>query len=121
LKDHAGIWPEVKFEKTITLKSVSLRRLMKEEGIDASLYDALVMDTQGSELLILQGAGGSLDRFQYVKSEAPDFESYAGCCRVSDLSDFLSTRGFRERRRDPFAKRDAGGIYFDVIYQRSDR
>ena len=43
-----------------------------------SAWDALVMDTQEPELLILKGAEPMLSQFKYIKTEAADFESYVG-------------------------------------------
>ena len=56
LARHREIWPDVKYVSTVTLKSVTLDTLLKRTGNDNSAYQALVMDTQGSELLVLKGA-----------------------------------------------------------------
>ena len=84
-------------------------------------YQALVMDTQGSELLVLKGATQSIPELQYIKIEAPDFESYAGCCLVDDLIDFLEPFGFREMNRTKFAEHPNGGSYYDVVFKRKRR
>ena len=57
LKEHRDVWPKVDFTKTITLRSSTLATLLARERIDPQRYDALVMDTQGSELLVLQRRG----------------------------------------------------------------
>ncbi|HEX3109983.1 MAG TPA: FkbM family methyltransferase [Thermoanaerobaculia bacterium] len=115
---HGDIWPDVTFEKTISLEGLTLPSLIAREGIDLSAYDALVIDTQGSELLVLRGAALLLPFFQYVKLEAADFELYAGCCRLEDVETFLKQFGFREFARRRFAKHPAGGGCYDVIYER---
>jgi len=115
---HKDIWPDVTFEKTITLRSHTLSSLLEQERIDPADYDALVMDTQGSELLVLQGAAPLLKHFTYIKTEVPDFEAYAGCCRVADIAQFLERHGFKELSRFPFALHPHGGRYYDVVYQR---
>jgi FkbM family methyltransferase len=115
---HKDIWPNIKFEKQITLRSTQLPTLLEREGIDLRDYDALVMDTQGSEMLVLKGALPILRRFKYIKTEVPDFESYAGCCQLSELSPFMAQHGFREYSRRQFAKRAGGGSYFDIVYKR---
>jgi len=76
------------------------------------------MDTQGSELLVLKGGLSLLKNFQYIKTEAADFESYKGCCLINDLSKFLNKLGFKEIKRIKFATRKKGGNYFDVLYER---
>ena len=115
---HQEIWPEVKFERTINLRSSTLPSLLLNHRIDIGKYDMLVMDTQGSELLILKGAIPLLNKLKYIKTEAPDFESYKNCCQVEDLETFLRPYGFREYSRHRFARRRTGGCYYDIVYVR---
>ncbi|MHA4811979.1 FkbM family methyltransferase [Flavitalea flava] len=115
---HHDIWPEVKYEKTINILSSSLPSLLKDNDIDHRKYDMLVMDTQGSELLVLKGATPILEGFTYIKAEVPDFESYKGCCQVEDLHLFLENHGFKEYTRHRFAKRRGGGSYYDIVYKK---
>jgi FkbM family methyltransferase len=119
LKEHKDIWPGVVYEETISLQSKTLTSLLQDENIDPSSFDALVMDTQGSELLVLKGGWPILKNFHYVKTEVADFESYAGCCRLEDLDQFMRTHGFREFSRHAFAHRDGGGTYYDITYKRN--
>lgn len=119
LKQHKEVWPKVAFTRSIALRSVTLPTLLEREGIDPRAYDALVMDTQGSELLVLKGAESLLPRFAYIKTEVPDFEAYAGCVQLAELTAFLAARGFIELTRNQFASRAAGGHYYDVVYRRT--
>lgn len=118
LKEHRDVWPKVDYTRTIALRSTTLTTLFAREGVDAARYDALVMDTQGSELLVLRGAEPLLHNFKFVKTEAPDFEAYVGCARLQDIAAFLATRGFIEHSRHRFAERAGGGAYYDVVYAR---
>jgi FkbM family methyltransferase len=115
---HRDIWPEVAYERTIALRSKTLATVVRDERIDIRQYDALIMDTQGSELLVLQGAAPILHNFTHIKTEVPDFESYSGCCQLRDMAAFLTRAGFRESSRRKFAERAAGGCYYDVVYRR---
>ena len=118
LKDHADIWPDVHYNSELRLTGVTLATLFAREGVDAAQYDALVMDTQGSELLVLQGAVPLLRHFTYVKTEVCDFEAYAGCCQLADIDAFMRRHGYAEIARRPFATRPQGGTYYDVTYRR---
>jgi FkbM family methyltransferase len=118
LKLHKDIWPDVTFTKSLALRSITLPSLLRKEGIDIGNYNALIMDTQGSELLVLEGAAPILPRLRFVKTEVSDFESYEGCCQLDEMNRFLGQHGFRERYRYPFARRAEGGIYYDVTYER---
>ncbi len=81
-------------------------------------YDTLVLDTQGSELLVLKGAAALLPYFKYIKVEAADFDAYAGCCRLSELDDFARARGFRRMLTQRIAHKTAVGTYYELVYRR---
>jgi FkbM family methyltransferase len=115
---HQEMWPEISYTSTIALTGVTLGTILETEHIDIKEFDALVLDTQGCEQRILAGAGSLLANFKFVKVEVPDFESYKGCCQISELSAFMSSNGFREHRRLPFMHIPKVGTYFDVIYKR---
>lgn len=120
LKQHKDIWPAVNYTKTVPLKSITLATLFKNEHINARNYQALILDTQGSELLVLRGSLSILNSFRYIKTEVADFESYEGCCQLSDINDFMLEHGFKELSRNKFASRAEGGNCFDVVYKRQD-
>lgn len=117
LGGHSQMWPDVKYTHTITAKCITLGSLLARERIDVRRFDALILDTQGSELKILKGAASLLPNFRFVKVEVPDFESYKGCCQISELSDFMLSNGFSEHSRVPFMQTSNLGTYFDVIYR----
>lgn len=121
LKYHKDIWPEVEYVEEIEMESATLRTALAAHGVDPSAYDALVMDTQGSELMILQGAGDLLDRFDYIKTEAADFESYENCATVASLTDFLGAHGFSLVRQDKFAAHPSLGSYYDILFERTSK
>lgn len=119
LKEHKTVWPKIAFTTTLKLRSVTLPTLLAREGVDAAAYDALVMDTQGSELLVLRGAEKLLAGFKFIKTEVPDFEAYAGCAQLDELGAYLAGHGFREIARNRFATHPGGGGYYDVVFERS--
>lgn len=117
LSRHAEIWPEITYADSIALKSVSLTSLLKRERVDMSMYDSLVLDTQGSELLVLRGAEEMLQRFKYIQTEAVDFDAYEDCCRMEDIAKFLSGCGFAEVSRKELASKNGVGAYYDIIFK----
>lgn len=119
--DHKDIWPEVHYTSSQTIAGVTLATLLDNESIDLKQYSALVMDVQGAELLVLKGAGERLRDFYYIKAEAADFESYAGCCTLADLTTYLASFGFVERSRTEFASHPNGGRYWDVTWVQPHR
>jgi FkbM family methyltransferase len=117
LHQHKDIWPHVDYIDKITLQSITLPTFLRREKINPAAYQALVMDTQGSELLILQGSVPVLHNFKYIKLEVPDFESYLGCCQLADINDFMAEHGFKEFSRNKLISRSAGGAYYDVVFR----
>ena len=116
-KLHNEIWPSVAYTGTITLRGLTLASLYERERIDPSEYQALVLDTQGSELLVLKGSVPLLRSFKYIKTEVADFEAYAGCCQLEDLGSFMLQHEFVELTRTKFASRAGGGSYFNIVYR----
>jgi FkbM family methyltransferase len=115
---HRDIWPNVTFDATVRLRSVTLDTLVDRGEIDPAGCQALVLDTQGSELLVLRGAPRLLGGLQFIKTEAADFESYAGCAKVDDLIAHLRPRGFALRHRVVLARHPQGGHYYDLVFSR---
>jgi len=117
-KQHSEVWPSVRYLDTVLLKSVTLPSFFKKHRLDVSKFQALVLDTQGSELLVLQGSLPILHNFKFVKTEVPDFESYEGCCQLSDINFFMNQYGYKEFSKRKFASRKGIGNYFDVVYKK---
>ena len=118
LAKHQEMWPNIHFSDEIRIKATTLARLVEIEQLDLRNYGALVLDTQGSEMLVLKGAIHVLKQFQFVKSEVADFESYAGCCQIDDLADFMHKQGFSIFRKSPFFVVGGVGTYYDVLFRR---
>ena len=118
LKLHRDIWPQVDYDETIRLEGSRLDTLLARNSLDPLGYDALVLDTQGSELLVLRGAEELLRTVRYLKTEVADFEAYEGCCTLADLEQFLVPLGFVEFARTVTALHPNGGSYYDVVYRR---
>jgi FkbM family methyltransferase len=113
--EHAVLWPTVQYESAIELESESLDDILAKDGRP---FNALVMDTQGSELLVLRGARRTLPGFRYILTEAADFNAYEGGTTRAELEQFLGTHGFRLVRAACFAEKpDGSGRYFDLLFE----
>ena len=62
LAKHREMWPDISFLNDITLKSTTLTMFVRKEKVNLADFQALVLDTQGSELMILKGASAVLPR-----------------------------------------------------------
>lgn len=117
--EHKKMYPDVGFPEIIALKTVTLETMLQQERIDIRKFDGLILDTQGSELGILRGAANLVRHFRFVKVEVPDFESYEGCCLLSDVNLFMDCCGFKEFSRHLIKHTPGIGSYFDVTYKRT--
>jgi FkbM family methyltransferase len=111
------IWPDIHYVRDVEMQSMTLPAAL--EGIDLAPYDALIMDTQGTELLILEGATPLLPRFKFIKTEAADFELYKNCAVERDNTSFLRTHGFRVKKKEFFAAHPRRGRCFDLLFKRA--
>ena len=89
--------------------------ILEQTNAKLDLYDVLVIDTQGSELLVLQGAENILHEFRYVRVEATDFQLYKDSCVSKEIDTFLRQCGFEELYR--FTSEST--FEHDIVYKRT--
>lgn len=119
LKGHKKLWADIGFIAAVDLESRSLASVIEQHGLDLGIYDALVCDVQGAELLVLKGAGDYLERFKWIMTEAADFEAYHDGCQLADIDGYLLPRGFERERIVELISKDAVGTYWDVVYRKA--
>lgn len=117
IKHHRQLWPDVNHIDVIKLTTSSFSTIIKKFGVDLNKYCSLVIDTQGSELLVLKGAGRLLREFKYIKLEAADFESYKDGCTLQDIKNYLDNFGFVESAREMFKQADGVGAYYNILFE----
>lgn len=88
-------WPHVRETgKTEVLRSHTLDHIAEDHQLlDAT--DVLVVDVQGAELLVLQGAERLLVNVKAVVSEVSTVAYYEGGVLYPELREFLRIRGFQ--------------------------
>ncbi len=117
LAAHRSLWPDVHYTGTVTLRSRTLAGVLRDAAYKPGAFDALILDVQGAELLVLKGAGEWLDHFRYIQAEAADFEAYRGAGTLAEITAFLKARGFEATHRVRFAGRAGLGHYYDVVFK----
>jgi FkbM family methyltransferase len=119
LDQHAHIFPDIQYVERLKLTSTTLGSLLKDAGIQAGDYQAITLDVEGAELLVLNGAGAALDGIKYIKVEVADFTPRVGSPTTAEIDDFLRKAGFAELARRPFAVGPEGnGTYWDIVWKR---
>lgn len=117
---HKQIWKKVSMTNSIKIKSTTLDSVFKNDPIlDANLYDSMIIDTQGSELLVLKGAKDIIPQMKYIMVEIADFDAYAGCCKLPEMEEFMKNNGFCESERIVQTLKETNGVgsYFDMVYK----
>ncbi len=119
LGKHHEMWPEVAYAGETQIRGTTFAAFIEKEQIKLSEYQGLVLDTQGTELMILKGASDFLPCFRFIQVEVADCEFYVGCCQLPEMNDFMRKHGFRERGRKRFGFLRGVGSYYDVTYERN--
>lgn len=97
LKDldyHLIAHPNVYVSKKIIIKTNTMKNVIIEQNINMNNYDFLNIDTQGSELDILQGFEEYLYNIKYIYAEINVKELYKNIALLPVLDDFLYKNGF---------------------------
>ena len=87
------IWQGLSNVGTITLPSHTLDCILKDE--DISNLDYWVLDVQGGELAVLEGAKKSLLKYcSYLQIEVSQAEFYRGGAQYAQIRDYLARESF---------------------------
>lgn len=117
LKDHKLIWPHIDYKGYRSLKSKTLKSIIEIEGIDLSQFNALILDVQGAELKVLEGAADILKHFRFIRCEAHDFEAYEGCCFDHQLDSFLRFHGYQRSMTWKAQESQPGRGIYEILYE----
>ena len=117
---HKKLWPEIQSNKFIKLKSTTLDSIFKKKDFDIDKYQTLIMDTQGSELLVLNGCKSILNKFLYIKTEVANFEAYTNCCKLEEMNKFMNSNGFFEVESYVSKEDHLVGKYYDILYKNNN-
>ncbi len=118
LKDVQNLGIPIKYIDSFTTNSITLNSLFVKEKINIRKYQALVLDTQGSELLVLKGSLPILHIFKYIKVEVANFESYENCCQLPDIENFMTGHGYKMCSSNKDIPTTKGISYFDIVYKK---
>lgn len=107
--DHLELHPEVLFEKTITVPTLTLDRWAEKNNITS--VDALWLDMQGYEPAMLQASPSVLKTVKIIYTEVNICEVYKGAILYTDYKRWLEEQGFVVVREDlPWI--DGGNVLF---------
>ena len=111
-------FPDVRFERTITVPMTTLDSWAVRQGIDA--IDFLWLDMQGYELQSLEGATRIIQTVQAIHMEVSNVQLYAGGALYPEVLRYMTALGFQPVVEAIF--RIGGNVLFarrDVARQRA--
>ncbi len=79
---------------TLKLKTKKFDTFVDEQKINIDEYNFWIIDAQGAELLIMNGAKESLKKCKSIYIEVSTKDYYANGARYSDLKNFLASSNF---------------------------
>ncbi|WP_036262303.1 FkbM family methyltransferase [Methylocapsa aurea] len=94
LGNHAKIHPEIVYVKHEEMTTTTVDKIVSEQ-FNNKLFNLLVIDVQGAELLVLKGAIETLHKVDGVYVEISEAPLYDGGCTWPELEAFLSSFDFR--------------------------
>ena len=91
-----GIWKKknLKMKKKITIKSITLDTFIDNNKIDLKSYDHWVIDVQGCEILLLDGAKNSLSSCKSIFIEVSQGEVYKNGAQWNEVEKLLKSYNF---------------------------
>jgi FkbM family methyltransferase len=109
------LYPGLKYVKKIKLKGMTLKKIFEVKKINTQKYQTLIIDTEGSELLILKGANELLTNFKFIKLEVADSRLFKKNTGSKKIAKYLNKFNFAELKRTEVYKNSLGKV-FDILY-----
>lgn len=110
LGDHAMIYPGIVNIKSVEMQTTTIDSIHKTLGIDESTWNILNLDIQGAELQALRGIE-NWEHIDAIFTEVNFREMYRGCAHISQIDEFLATKGLRRVETV-----DTGAGWGDALY-----
>ena len=112
LKEHASLYPKIKVDHSIEVRTARLDDLLLEAGVDFQAIDFIAMDIQGAELMALRGATRCLDNVKALQIEVNYKQLYEGCALISEIDEFLAKYNFiRIHTQTPYSETWGDALY----------
>lgn len=92
---HKVYHPDVSYIHQLNLEATTLPLFLNQIQKPIQKYDTLIMDIQGSELMVLKGSAEILQNFRAIYLEVNTEQIYEGCGLLDDIKEFLKHYGFR--------------------------
>jgi len=108
-KEHLKHHPNVKFEKKIEVKAITLKDWMRSNNIEK--IDFLWFDLQGYELNVMKESKDEISKVSVIYTEVSITENYFGTALYPELRTWLKSLGFLVKK-EKIAWKDGGNVLF---------
>ena len=96
----------------VAVPAKTLDKMVDDEDLDINNYDFLNIDTEGAELLVLEGFKNNLDKMKYVVVEITKNDRFNTNCSFETLNNYLTNKGFELKEVSDLI----GGDWGDAFY-----
>ena len=110
--EHKKIYPDVTMVSRVELPTETLDTILSINEVDTRLYNMLVMDVQGAELLVLKGATNYIENCEFIISEINAKEMYKGCVLVGELDKHIEGLGFNKVKQGLHRVKGYGDAFY---------
>lgn len=112
LKEHARLYPKIKVDHSVEVRTARLDDLLAEAGVDFQAIDFIAMDIQGAELMALRGATSCLENVKALQIEINYKQLYEGCALIFEIDEFLAKHDFiRVHTQTPYSETWGDALY----------
>ncbi len=108
-KQHLEVHPDVTFDNTITVSTITLDDFCTENNI--SHIDFMWLDMQGYELPMLMASKKMINNINVIYSEVSLIETYKGVLKYEKYKEWMEESGFRVYK-EYFPWKDMGNVLF---------
>lgn len=108
-KEHLRVHPDVSFDKTLQVKTITLKDWIPKYKIRQP--DFLWLDLQGLELAVMKASPSVIRNAKVIYTEASLIETYENTAIYKDIRDWLAKQGFKPVI-EKFPWEDMGNVLF---------
>ena len=98
----------IKDERALNITQIRLDSFCRQHTIQP---DMLIIDTEGTTMEVLEGAGNILDSIRLIYAECQIKDFRPGVSLLSKVDSFLASHGFKQRDGEPSYEVEVQGNY----------
>lgn len=105
--DDLEVTPSHRHLNSINTITSTLSEMIESGLIILGRKNLLLVDTQGTELDVIEGVGDHISEFDYIIAEAQDYSLYKNQALANDIEKYLSERGFDLVKKETWASNES--------------